>query len=382
MIKTTTFCILCLLSSTACADLLGLSNPAEMAGKQGWGGHSAAHYLVATDFTAASGFNGNWSGSYTPRNNTNLAIGITQVEAGVRYDSWRLVGIYRQEQLIEASRDMLDLVYYNKQKLTIPAGQTFNTNLRIEGFEAQGLRLDKGFAFDLNDDVSLSLGAGISLLQGTRVRLANANGSVTSTATGYTYNATVEDSNSRASYPFAAFPVTRPGTPQGDGYALNLGAKVVWAKGARLDFAVNDLFGQMTWRNMPHTIETANSTTIARDAAGNIYYNPTLNGANDINRRTIVQKLATKVNTRLTYPVSDFDLFAGTGWIMGYWLPELGTTYRMNEYWKTSLDYDTRFKTIGLGIQHRYGRLSVRSSSTTLSNAHAYGFNAEIHIPF
>lgn len=380
--KKLTFCILCLLSSTAYADLLGLSNPADIAGKQGWSVYSSAQYLVATDFTSAKAFNGNWNRSYSPRNNTNLAIGITQLETGVSYDSWRLAGFYRQEQLIEANRDSLDLVYYNKQKLTMPAGRSFNTNLRIEGFEAQGLRLDKGFAFDFNENVSLSFGSGISLLRGTRVRLANANANVTATATGYTYNATVEDSNSRASYPFAAFPITQPGTPLGDGYALNLGAKVLWAKGARLDFAVNDLFGQITWRNMPHTIEIANSAVIARDAAGNIYYNPTLNGANDLNRRTIVQKLTTKAHTRFTYPVSDFNFFVGTSWMIGYWLPELGATYRIDEHWKASFDYDTRFKSIELGIQHPYGRLSARSSSATLSNAHAYGMNAEIRIPF
>lgn len=375
--KKTTLCILLLLSSTAQADLLGLSNPADMAGKQGISAYTNAHYLMATDFTAAKNFSGNWSGTYSPRSDTNLAIGMARVEAGMTYDSWRLAGLYRAEELIAASRDLVDMLYYNKQKLTMPAGRTFNTSLRIEGFEAMGLRLDKGFSADVNDNVGLSLGLGVSLLQGTRVRIANADGSATSTANGYTYNTTLSDSNSRASYPFIV-----PGTPDGTGYALDMGAKIVWKNNARIDFAVNDLLGQMTWRNMPNTIETANSTTIARDAAGYIYYNPTLNGKNDLNRRTIVQKLSAKANTRFTYPVADFDLFAGTSWMSGFWFPELGTSYRINDNWKTSLDYDTRFKTIGLGIEHKYGRLSARSSSSTLSNANAYGLNAEIRLPF
>jgi len=375
--KKNTIYILLLLSGTAQADLLELSNPADMAGKQGVGVYASAHYLMASDFTAAKNFSGNWSGSYSPRNDTNLALGIIRAETGVTYDSWRLAGLYRKEQLIEANRDTVDMVYYNKQHLTVPAGRTFNTSLRIEGFEAKGLRLDKGFELAGNDDASLSLGAGISLLQGSKVRIANADGTVTSTATGYTYNTTLNDSNSRASYPFI-----RPATPDGNGYALDLGAKIIWAKGARLDFAVNDLFGQMTWRNMPNTTETANTATLARDAAGYIYYNPILSGANDINRRTIVQRLAAKAHTRFTYPVADFDLFAGTGWMKGYWFPELGAAYRINENWQTTLDYDTRFKTIGFGIQHKYGRLSARSSSLTLGSANAYGLNAEIRVPF
>jgi hypothetical protein len=364
-------------SASAHADLLGLSNPADMAGKQGWGIYSAAHDLMATDYTSAKNFSGNWSGAFSPRNGTNLAIGMARAEAGITYDSWRLAGLYRREQVIEASRDMVDMVYYNKQHLAVPAGQTFNASLRIEGFEAKGLRLDKGFELAMNDNLDLSLGAGLSLLQGTRVRIANANGSATSTATGYTYNATMNDSNSRATYPYIV-----PGTPSGNGYALDLGAKLVWAKGARLDFTVNDLLGQMTWRNMPNTFETANSATLARDAAGYIYYNPLVSGVNDINRRTIVQKLSAKAHTRFTYPVSDFDLFAGTSWMMGYWFPEIGTAYRINENWKAQLSYDTRFKTAGLGIQNKWLNLTARSSSASIGNAQAYGFNAEVKLPF
>lgn len=372
-----TFCIFLLLSGVAQADLLGLSNPADMAGKQGWGVHASAHYLTGTDFTAAKNFNGNWDGPYSPRNDNNLAMLIARIETGVTYDSWRISGIYRKETLIETNRDTTDIVYYNKQHLAVPAGRTFITNARIEGFEARGMRLDKGFGLTGNEDGGLSLGVGISLLQGTRVRIAKADGIAASTVAGYTYNATLEDSNDRATYPFI-----RNATPDGNGYALDVGAKIFWAIGACLDLAVNDLFGKMTWRNMPHTIETANSQTLARDAAGYIYYNPTVSGTNDLNRRTIEQRLTPKAQTRFTYPVSDFDLFAGTGWIKGYWFPELGASYRINNDWKTSLDYDTRFNSVGFGIQHKLGRLSARSTSANLGSAKAYGFNAEIRIPF
>lgn len=69
------FLLFILLSGPVRAELLGLSNPADMAGQRGWGVHSAAHYLMATDYTAAKGYNGNWNGAYMPRNGTNLALG-------------------------------------------------------------------------------------------------------------------------------------------------------------------------------------------------------------------------------------------------------------------------------------------------------------------
>lgn len=364
-------------ASTTHADLLVLSNPADMAGKQGWGTYTSAYELMATDFVAAKNFNGNWGQSYSPHEGTNLAIGMARAEAGITYDSWRLAGIYRSEQIIAANRDLVDLIYYNKQHQSVTAGQIFNANLYAEGFMAKGLRLDKGFELKLNDNADLSLGAGISLLQGTRARFANASGTAVSTASGYNYNATLTDSNSRATYPYIS-----PGTPEGSGYALDLGAKVIWTQGAHLDLAVNDLFSQMIWHNMPNTMETANSATLVRNAAGYVYFNPTLSGINSINRLTIVQKLPAQANAQFNYPAGDFDLFAGTGWMMGYWFPQLGTIYRINEDWKTSLDYDTQFKTLGIGIVHKYFTLSARSSSLAIGNAQAYGLNAEVHIPF
>lgn len=362
--------------STAQADLFELSNPADMAGKQGWGTYASAYELMATDFVAAKNFDGNWGQSYSPRDGTNLAIGMARVEAGVTYDSWRLSGIYRSEQIITANRDLVDMVYYNKQHQSVAAGQTFNAILNAEGFVARGMRLDKGFELKLNDNTGLSLGAGISLLQGTRARFANASGTAASTASGYSYSATLNDSNSRATYPYI-----RPGTPEGSGYALDLGAKIIWTQGAHLDLAVNDLFSQMTWHNMPNTMETANSATLARDAAGYIYFNPTLTGTNSINRMTIVQKLPAQANAQFTYPAGNFDLFAGTGWMMGCWFPQFGTSYRINDDWKTSLDYDTQFRTIGIGIEHKYFMLGARSSNLVIGNAQAYGLNAAIHIP-
>jgi hypothetical protein len=369
-------CVLSVLSSPIYADVLGLSNPAEMAENKGWGVYSAAHYWAASDLAAVQKFNGKWADTYAPRDGKNLTVGSGRAEAGVSYDSWRLAGVYRQEQVIEMSRDAADLVYFEQQKIAVPAGRTFAAQVRIEGFEAQGARLDKGFAVWQNEALSVSLGAGVSLLRGTRVRLATADGTVLSTATGYAYNATLEDANSRASYPFI-----RPATPEGNGYAVDVGAKMKWANGARLDVAVNDLFGQMTWRNMPHTVEVANSQTLTRDALGNVTYNPAASGVNDVNRRTVLQTLSPKLSAQLTYPVANVDWLLGMGRLQGLWLPELGAAYRIHPSWQVRAGYDTRFGTLELGLQHQWGRLSVRSSSANLSQAKGMGLSAEVRIP-
>ncbi|MBI5660280.1 MAG: hypothetical protein HZC43_12225 [Nitrosomonadales bacterium] len=300
-----------------------------------------------------------------------------RVEGGATYDSWRIAALYRKEILIESGRDTTDMVYYNKQRLSVPAGRAMEINLRVEGFDADGIRLDKGFVLSHENGRIISAGAGISLLRGRSVRIGRADGTASTTVTGYSYNATVEDSHSKATYPFI-----RNAAPIGQGYALDVGAKVVWNNGSHLELAANDLVGEMRWENMPYTIETANSATLARDASGYIYYNPTVSGMNDLNRRTITQKLAPKLHAQFTYPVSSFDFSAGTEWMKGYWFPQAGVAYRLNENWKTTLDYDVRFKTLGLGFKHRWFYLDLRSDSTSLNKAKAYGLAGGVNVSF
>ncbi len=371
------FCFLVVLSGAADAGVLGLSNPADMAGEHGIRVYAGGHYFVGNDYVAVSEYSGNWNGAYTPRSGMNLALLSARVEAGSSYDSWRLAALYRKEILIESNRDITDIVYYNKQHVSVPSGQSFGINLRVEGFEADGLRLDKGFVLSQANDMTVSAGAGISLLRGRSVRIGRADGTASSTLTGYAYNVTVEDSNSNATYPFI-----RNATPIGQGYALDAGAKVAWNNGSRLELAANDLLGEMRWENMPHTIQTANSATLARDPFGYIYYNPTVSGMNDLNRRTITQKLAAKLHAQFTYPISNADISAGTGWMKGYWFPQAGAAYRLNERWKAMLDYDVRFKTLGLGIEHQWFYLNLRSESSSLAKAKAYGLAGGVKVLF
>lgn len=371
------FCLLIFWPGAARADLLGLSNPADMVGKQGASVYADGHYFVGSDYVSVKEFSDNWNGAYTPRSGMNLALLNARVEAGASWDSWRIAALYRKEILIESNRDLTDMVYYNKQRLSIPAGQSFGISLRVEGFDADGVRLDKGFALPIANDMTISAGAGISLLRGRSVRIGRADGTASTTVTGYAYNATVEDSNSKATYPFI-----RDATPIGQGYALDAGAKAVWANGSHLELAANDLLGEMRWENMPHTIQTANSATLARDASGYIYYNPTVTGMNDLNRRTLAQKLAPKLHAQFTYPLANFDISAGTDWMKGYWFPQAGVAYRLNEKWKATLDYDVRFNTLAAGVEHKWFYLNLHSDSASLDKAKAYGLAGGVKVSF
>ncbi len=348
-----------------------------MAEQKGTSTYIAASYMVANDFAAINNFTGDWSGTYAPRNGTDLAVGVARMEGGVTYDTWRVAAFYRAEAVLQSNRDTADIYYYSQQNLAVPSGRTFNLNLSIEGFSANGIRLDKGFNFPLTDEIGLSIGAGVSLLRGIQVRMGSVKGTAATSSSGYVFNASMEDSYSNGTYPFIS-----AATPYGDGYAFDIGAKIKLTNGAHLDFAANDIVGQMTWQYMPHTVETANSQNMSHDANGYIIYIPTFSGKNDINRSILVQTLAPKMHTQLNYPVSEFNVFAGTDWMMSYWFPEIGTEYSIESNWKTSLSYDIRFNSVAMGMQYKWVDLTLRSSSLTPGTSRINGFNAGLQIPF
>ncbi len=359
------------------SSILGVVNPAVAVGGNGASAYVAAHYFMGNDYVALKDYSGDWSGDYSPRSGKNLAMAIGRAEVGISCGTWRIATLYRREILIESNRDTTDMAYYNKRRLSVPAERSFVVDLRGEGFEADGIRLDKGFVFTPAKDTSLSVGAGVSLLRGKQVRIGRVNGTASSTPTGYTYSATLEDSNSQATYPFI-----RDAHPTGQGYALDVGTKIGWANGTRLELAANDLLGEMRWENMPHTFAVANSNTITRDESGYINFNPAVTGTNDVNRRKITQKLDPKFHGQFFYPIANFDVSAGTDWFRDYWFLQTGVAYRLNASWKMALDYDVRFKTLGLGIKHQWFYLDFRSENASLDKAKAHAIAGGANVSF
>jgi hypothetical protein len=375
------FWLLILSPFAARADgLLGTSNPADMAGGHGVSAYVGGHYFVGDDYMAVAQFSGNWNGSYTPKNGMNLAMLNGRLEAGATYDSWRVAALYRKELLIESNRDTTDAVYYNKRGIAVSPGRTFNLNLGVEGFAADGVRLDKGFVLPAGGGKTLSLGAGVSLLRGISVRIGTVVGTAASTPTGYSYDATLADNNnSRPTYlPYNPF--LGNAAPAGLGYALDAGAKLEWADGARLELAANDLAGLMRWDNITYLNATANSSTLVISPSGWIYNNPPVAGVEY--KRTFTEPLPTKLHTQYTRPLANLDVFAGTDWERGYWFPQAGITYHLNPDWKMTLAYDVRFGTLDLGIAHKWGYLDLRSNNVSLGQAQAYGLAGGINIPF
>lgn len=360
------------LCQPAAADgLLAIVNPAAQELPSGnWGMAFSGQYFEANDYTSMRHFSDDWRGPYTPREGKNLALSFARADVSAQHESWSVGYFYRQDILLESNRDMTDIVHANKTATPVPLGHTYTPSLAMNGFEAQGVRLDKAFTWHAGRALDAIFGVGASIMNGQRTRMGQAQGNALSTASGYSYDVSLDDADSRKTYPFMP-----PGEVSGTGYALDLGWRLQWQDGKRLDIAINDLAGEIRWKNLPQTTMTANSATATHDAQGYIAFNPTMSGQNSRVDRT--QKLDTKGKAQFHAPLTaGMSVNFGTEWIKDNLFPRLGLKYAAASGINVSADYDARFGTLGLGASWKSAYLAARTQRMNWDQSRGYGVAA------
>ncbi|MEQ1590040.1 MAG: hypothetical protein ABL902_06785 [Gallionella sp.] len=327
----------------------------------------SSQIFEANDYTSMRHFSDDWRGAYTLREGKNLGVSFARADVSAREASWSVGYFYRHDILLESNRDTTDLVYANKIVAPVPVGKNYDINLEMNGFEAHGVRLDKAVSWQTQRAWNATVGVGASLLKGQRTRMGQAHGNALSTATGYTYDLNMTDADSNKTYPFMPL-----GEVSSTGYALDLGLRLQWQDGKRLDLALNDLAGEIRWRNLPLTTMDANSSTATRDAQGYILFNPTVSGQNS--RVDLTQKLDTKGSVQFHAPLSKgISANLGTEWIKDNFFPRLGLEYATSQGVEMMADYDTRFKTFGLGASWHDAYLTARTQNLNFDKSRGYG---------
>lgn len=328
----------------------------------------------ASDYTAVRYFSDDWRGDFTPRNGRNLAVSFAHAEVSAKRESWSVGYFYRHDVLLESNRDMTEVVHANKTRSSVITGKTYDLRLAMNGFSAQGVRLDKTLVLQTGNERDMTLGIGISLLGGQRMRMGQAYGSALATPSGYIYSLGMTDADSKKTYPFMP-----SGEVSGLGYALDWGLRLQWKDGKRLDLAVNDLFGEIRWKNLPQTTLQANSATASRDAQGYIVFNPSMTGQNT--RTDATQRLTTKGSIQFRTPLfrrASFNL--GTEWIKNYLFPRIGLAYITRAEIELMADYDARFGTYSAGMTWRNAYLAARTQNLNLGQSRGYGWSAGMAI--
>lgn len=362
--------VLCSLPVWA-ADPFSLTNPAHnLDGKRAAYADGAA--FMANDLTPLRNIDTDWSRDYSPRSGTNLAVVSSRIELGVEWQGFRLGTISRNEWLAEAQRDIADIVRADRQKTNYDLRRTYDLGYALRGFSADGLKLSKAFSHAVKENWTLDWGVAVSALRGKRVRMETIAGSATATG-GRNYTATVDwtrdysHTDTIAEGYAAAF---QAGTPAGRGYAIDLGLSLGRDDGLRLDWTWADAVGRMRWNDIPE--KTLSGTTAI---AG------TFPGGRKV-RVELEDRLMSKHALVLSMPINQAHLELADTYAKGYHFPRLGVRQRYGNDWATRLDYDFRFKTVGVALMHRWFYLNLQSDSLRFSQAKALGLGLGVRIEF
>jgi len=363
--------------------LLAVDNPAKNG--QGNKVYAALEAFEGNDQVAMRQYGTEWQGNYSPRNGTNIGLLSARAETGVQWQGYRLGALYRAEALVEANRDTSDLVRQYNNSSGYDVGRTYQLDYQIRGFETNGARLSKSFQLDLGGPWQMDLGFGLSYLHGKRIKLETVSGQVVTLNTkDFNAGASLNDADSRINVADSATfnaPFGRLAAPSGEGYALDAGVVLRHrASGTSFELAVADLAGRMDWKDLPTNGTNYSTATKYYDANGYVQFNPSATRTSSY--QNLCQVLDPKLWLAANYPMGDFEVQAASSYTRGYWFAQAGVKYHLNPQWVINADFDFRFNTFGLALQHRWFYLGLRMDSTDMDTAKAYGLNGGINIPF
>lgn len=366
---------ICALSAApaSASNLLALTNPALIAEQRGV--HFSGATFLGNDFSPIKEVHADLLNDYAPRGGRNLALITARVESGMDWQGLRVSALYRMEWLATVQRGTLDLYRTDRMLAAHKIGTTTSIDYRLDGFEARGLQLGKAWRFNQDSGWTIKLGASVNLLQGQKIRQEQWSGMALATA-ARTLRFSGEASrtwamNSNADNLVNDFvPAYRLGDPGGRGYSLDLGMHVERQDGAFLDWTIADAFSRMYWTNIPQFTYSGSGVFNGAFPEGKKW------------RVDFADRLPVKQTLLLSLPIQPVHLELSDSVMQGQHFAAMGL--RQEYAWGLSarLDYDFRFKTVGVGLAYRNFRIGLRSDAILPAQTHAFGLEAGITIDF
>lgn len=333
----------------------------------GFGAYASFQYFSGNDWTTIQGISGNWSERFSPREGRNLALALARAEVGASYGTWRAGYLHRRDVTIETNRDVIDLLYYQRNNLPIPVGRTFSLHFEAEALDVEGPRIAKTFEFNWSESASLRVGVAVASLQGSKVRSSRVGGEVTATGPGtFALEAQWLDIYTRKTYLFLT-----PGAPSGKGHSLDAAIDFDWGDGNRAWLSIEDLYARMSWREVPSTEARATTNTATRDAQGFIVYLPAVAGQN--RRREFTQRLDPKTSLGYAKSIGRGTVAAKAFFLRGFAIPSASFDYRLADHWRVGIERDFRFDTVSLSLSWRGVSVSLASDRGRIAQARALG---------
>lgn len=339
----------------------------------GWVPYLEVRLWEAYDGIPIRQFERDWSVGFAPKAGRNVMFQRNRAEAGVENGPWRLAVEYRQEAVLRTTGATMELVHRYKQRLKPSEPASFDAAATLDGWSARGLRAGRWFELPGMGARAPRLNLAAALYGAARLRENTLAGQVAANGDAYSFNVTQTDVNSRFHYPFMRE------TAGGSGGSVS--AALDWPLGAdsNVTLQLDDLWSRMKWSNVPQTEQIADSAVAHYDEQGYINYRPLLHGQNSQISKTgaLRRSGAAAWSSRFGAwgAAAQFERYAGVT------IPTFTAT-RAFGWGKLSASVETRFKTLGLGLECGDFHVALQADRLDLNQAKAFGLNLGYRHPF
>ena len=347
-----------------------------------------ASAFVANDMVPISKFEDDpWPQNYRSRSGENLAIGHLKLELSANQGPWTAGYFHREDWRLRGNRDTIDAYALGRREQLSGLNRTFNLDYETTGFSAYGLKIGYVWRHANKTGRGLTAGVSASMMRGGAVRVESAQGSVISLANSGSLNGMRNLSYSGLDVVPGAkadgFNDFTPAAPQstdsGFGYGLDIGISYLFDNGASLSFAANDLLAQIEWDRVPRIEQNITNLTepfVFSGKGGATFTRNNLYTA-------VTLKLKPKIMLEGAQPISEnLNLRVRLENIEDLWLPQMGIRYTPRPDWRLSLNYETRFKSVGMGLNWKNLSLALTSKNLSLDKSEALGFSAGFLLNF
>ena len=348
----------------------------------------SATAFAADDFIAAKDIDDAWTQPADPRAGRNLAVAFGRAGLDYTGDGWSVGVFTRADGFGRTNHDSIVVYAASDDPLRLlDTNRGYGLDYEFTGFSAHGVRF--AVALPLASE-TLSGSVALNLLKADRLRIervvgqvevedgtANIHGVRTLLYDGLDYESPTDPNPGRSDFR----PATRRDGDAGYGYALDFALRWQASPELRVDLAVNDLLGKLSWKNVPLLtqrvdVDGINETQWLTRPGGMASFNNT-SGYQDVDL-----DLDPRMRLASTWTRDALVLGASLSARSGVVLPEFSAGWRFAEEGIIALSYETRFDSIGIGVRYGPFQLALRADDADFSAAKALGATIGLNYHF
>jgi len=290
------------------------------------------------------------------KNGDNIALAVGRFDLGYGDKKYGYLGYtYREEIFIEATKDMVDLLYQATNKVDLPVGKYYDLYLLLKAYKMQGITYSNYLELYNKNGCYINIGAAVEGLYATDMQDGYISGNATANSTkDYSFYGI---SNYNYTHNYLYDLAVNPS----DAYGYSSHFSIFIKKGKfKFLFLANDIFSKLYWNALPYSDVYLSSANKTYDEDGYVEYQPLLKGKDGYSKYK--QSLMQKYRVSTSYKYKKNIIFGlGSDYMESIYMPFFDCTYIWNKDASLQVGYETRFGSFSVESHYKGFNIGINT---------------------